>query len=443
MMKLKVFTGAFIALLMGFSQSYAADTTLKFDFGNGKTEKGYTKVTADNAYSEESGFGFDFTSKPENGKRCMKGALNGDFVTSDQPYYFSVKLPEGNYKVTFTLGDVKGKSNTTIKAESRRLMLEEIETGKGKLVKKTVTINVRTPRIDDKQNIKIKKREVGYLNWDEKLTLEFNGPKPSVTAVEIEPVDDVTTVFLAGNSTVTDQDKEPWASWGQMITCFFKPNVVVANYAESGEALHSFKGARRLAKILSVMKPGDYLFIEFGHNDMKRKGEGVGPWLSFSDLLREFVNQARAKGGIPVCVSPMNRRRFDTNGKVVNTHGEYPDAVRAVAKELNVPLIDLHYVTRELYEAWGVEKSKGAFVHYPAGSFPGQTKAFADNSHFSNYGAYQIAKCILQGIRDNKLDLAKSIVDGLPTYDYGHPDAMEEWKLPYSTRADLEKPDGN
>lgn len=441
-MKKYVFTGALLALLLGFSHAYAVDTNLKFDFGSGKTAKGYTKVTSENIYSDETGFGFDFSSSAEEGKKCLKGALKGDFMASDKPFYFSVKLPEGDYKVTLTLGNCEAESNTSLKAESRRLMLEEVKTKKGELIKKSVIINVRTPRINDKESVGIKKREVGYLNWDNKLTLEFNGPKPSVTAIEIEPAK-VPTVFLAGNSTVTDQDMEPWASWGQMVTAFFKPEVVVTNYAVSGSALVSFKGSRRLKKILSVMEPGDYLFIEFGHNDMKRKGDGIGPWLSFSDLLREFITKAREKGGIPVCVAPMNRRAFDENGKVKNTHGEYPDAVRAVAKEMDVPLIDLHYVTRELYEAWGPEKSKCAFVHYPARTWPGQFQRLHDNSHFNNYGAYEIARCIVQGIKDNNLKLADYLLEDIPTFDYGHPDPVEEFKVPHSTRSEILKPDGN
>lgn len=437
-----IFKGVFYALLLSAVPMFSA-SPLKFDFGNGKTQCGYTKVDSETVYSDSLGYGFDYGTTAISDKRHKKGNLRSDFVKSDKPFYFSVKLPEGNYKVTFTLGDQRGKSNTTIKAESRRLMLEDIITQKGEVVTKSVIINVRTPRISDTERIRIKKREYSYLNWDDKLTIEFTGSNPVVSALEIEEVGHVPTVFLAGNSTVTDQDTEPYASWGQMITRFFKPEIVVANYAESGEALASFKGAKRLDKILSLMQPGDYLFIEFGHNDMKRKGEGIGPWTSFSDLLREFVTRAHEKGGIPVLIAPMNRRTFDENGKVTNTHGDYPDAVRKVAQDMHVPLIDLHYVTRELYEAWGPEKSKGAFVQYPAGTFPGQTKALADNTHFNNYGAYQIAKCIIQGIKDNKLDLEKYLVDGIPTYHYGKPDSMEEWHLPYSNRSDVEKPDGN
>src|SRR5690606_7282391 len=117
--------------------------------------------------------------------------------------------------------------------------------------------------INDRDSIRLKSREFGYLNWDDKLTLEFNGSRPAVNAVEIVPVQDVTVVFLAGNSTVVDQELEPWAAWGQMIPKFFTQDVVIANFAESGETLKSFEAERRLEKISGLMKKGDYLFIEF------------------------------------------------------------------------------------------------------------------------------------------------------------------------------------
>ncbi len=111
------------------------------------------------------------------------------------------------------------------------------------------------------------------------LTIEFNDSLPKVCAVEITPNKTATTIFLAGNSTVVDQGREPWASWGQMIPRFLVPSkVVVANYAESGEALNSFVSARRLEKILSLMKAGDYLFVEFGHNDHETKRRRYRPF---------------------------------------------------------------------------------------------------------------------------------------------------------------------
>src|SRR5690606_29250168 len=113
--------------------------------------------------------------------------------------------------------------------------------------------------------------EHGVLHWDDKLTLEFNGARPAVRTIEIAPSPEAVTVFLLGDSTVTDQPHEPWNSWGQMLTRFFQPGVAVANHAESGESLKGSLRARRVRKVLESISPGDYVFIQFGHNDMKDK----------------------------------------------------------------------------------------------------------------------------------------------------------------------------
>jgi lysophospholipase L1-like esterase len=227
-------------------------------------------------------------------------------------------------------------------------MVESFTTAKGKVTAVEFTVNIRDSLIRDAtgnvvNRVKLKQRELDYLHWDNKLTLEFVGDSPKVCGLEITPNTTATTVFLAGNSTVVDQDKEPWAAWGQMIPAFFEgKKVAIANYAESGEALNSFISARRLEKVLSLMKPGDYLFIEFGHNDQKQKGEGIGPFTSYKKNLQYFVSEVRKKGGIPVLVTSMHRRNFDSTGHIVNTLGEYPEAVRQTAREENVALIDLN-----------------------------------------------------------------------------------------------------
>lgn len=429
--------------IVSLSASAQNSTLYKFDFGNGKVAKGYTQVKSDMLYNADRGFGFDYNTQPESVVRKGK-KVTSDFCTSSKPFYFSVDLPEGNYDVKVILGDTKGTSKTTIKAESRRLFINGCETNEGEMVSKTFTVNVRTPKIDDNTSIRLKKREYGYLNWDNKLTIEFNDSRPCIAAIEITPNTTGSTVFLAGNSTVVDQDKEPWAAWGQMITNFFNPKeIVIANFAESGESLASFKSARRLAKVLSIMKPGDYLFVEFGHNDMKRKGEGIGPWLSYTDLLKEFVTKAREKGGIPVLVTSMHRRSFNEAGEIENTLGDYPAAVRKVAEDMNVTLIDLNNMSKVMYEAWGPQESKKAFVHYPANTWPGQTKKLQDNTHFNSYGAYQIAQCIITGIQKANIDLVKHIKADFTPFDPAEPDAIDEWQLPISPMAGNEKPDGN
>ena len=217
--------------------------------------------------------------------------------------------------------------------------------------------------------------------------------------------------------------------------------MAVANYAESGRTLRSFKGERRQAKLLAGVKPGDYVFVQFGHNDMKEKGPGVGAFTSFSDSLRSLVADVRAKGGRPVLLTPMNRRKFD-GGSVVQTFGDYPEATRRVAAELAVPLIDLQAMSKPLYEAFGPDRSTLLFVHFPAGTFPGQDKPLRDDTHFRAFGADQIARCVVQGVRDLHLPLAAEVRDTVPSFDPSRPGDPAAYDLPASPVAAVVVPEG-
>ncbi len=428
--------------------SLGQSTSFKFDFGSGKAATGYTQVTPESKFSYEKGFGFDQGSVVESVDRGGN-ALTGDYITSSKPFYFSVKLPEGNYDIKLILGDTKGTSATTVRTECRRLMLENIRTTKGKLTAQTFTVHVKDSLVRDANGtviskVKLKEREISYLHWDNLLTIEFNDSLPKVCAVEITPNKKATTIFLAGNSTVVDQDREPWASWGQMIPSFLVPSkVVVANYAESGEALNSFVSAKRLEKILNLMKGGDYLFIEFGHNDQKQKGDGIGAFTSYKKSLQFFISEVRKKGGIPILVTSTHRRNFDSAGHIVNTLGDYPAAVRQTAKEENVALIDLNEMSKTLYEAWGEKNSIKAFVHYPANTFPNQKDALKDNTHFNAYGAYELASCIVSSIKQQHLPLAKYIRKDFMMFDPAKPMAFEKFYWPQSAFVSSGKPDGN
>jgi len=413
-----------------------------------KTAKGYININSGSKYTEATGYGFtngsQVTTVDNNGNE-----LTGDYITSTKPFYFSVKLPDGNYDVKLIMGDTKGTSATTVRTECRRLMLENIRTTKGKIATQNFTVHVKDSIIRDANSkptskVKLKEREILYLHWDNKLTIEFNDSLPKICAVEITPNTSATTIFLAGNSTVVDQDKEPWAAWGQMLPRFFAPGkAVVANYAESGETLSSFKSARRLEKVLSLMKAGDYLFIEFGHNDQKQKGEGIGPFTSYKKSLQFFISEVRKKGGIPILVTSMNRRSFDSTGHIINTLLEYPAAVRLTAKEENVALIDLNDMSKILYEAWGPQQSIKAFVHFPANTFPGQTTKLEDNTHFTPFGAYELANCIISSIKKQNLPITKLLRKNIPAFDPARPTDFKTFYWPMSSFVTGMKPDGN
>jgi lysophospholipase L1-like esterase len=406
---------------------------LTYTFGSGGAEN--IHVPATRLYADGAGYGFDLAEPPVD----VSGAC-----IADRAFFFSADLPEGDYDVTLLLGNPSHAAEITVRGESRRLFLEKIKTRKGEYSEQSFTVNIRNKRLSADREVRIKPREARKLNWDGKLTLEFNGVHPGVRSVRIRRAEKPLTVFLCGNSTVVDQDNEPWCGWGQMIPRFFRRGISFANYAESGEAANTFIAAGRLEKLLTQAKAGDYIFVEFGHNDQKQKGEGKGAWLSYTQSLRTFITEARKRGMKPTLLTPMNRRTFDENGKVVNSHGEYPDAVRKLAADENVPLIDLHKMSATLYEAWGEKLSVKAFVHYPAGTFPGQAKALEDNTHFNAYGGYEIAKCVVEGMRENRLaDILQFLRPDYAPFNPAQPDEAEQLSLPLSPFTEIEKPDGN
>lgn len=406
-----------------------------FHFGTAVKSGNATLITAPVLYTSETGYGFDFNT-------VSNINISKKYFSTEKPTYFSVKVPEGNYQVEVVMGSNEKECNVTIKAESRRLFLDQLVIKKGKEVTKVFNVNIRNTKIDEHTHMSIKDREKDDLNWDDKLTLEFLGTV-AVKSIKITKRDDLTVVYLAGDSTVTDQDIEPWASWGQFITNYFDGSVVVANYAYSGSALSSFKAAKRLQKILSVIKPGDYLIVEFAHNDEKIKGAENGARGSYSDLLKEFAEAAKEKGAIPILNTPTQRRAFNSDGTLKPTHGDFPDAIRAVAKTNNYSLIDVTQMTTTLYEKWGDSPSRNAFVQYPANTFPGQEKALEDNTHFNSFGANEVALCVIKGIQELNLPLKKHILKETPSYNPNKPNFISDWTLPMSSRFEIAKPDGN
>ena len=415
----------------------AGQTVQHFTFGAATSAK-RTPVRGDDIYTGESGFGFE----PGATVTCFAGnAKASGNCSSAKPFYFSARVPEGNYRVTITFGARQGPTWNVVKAELRRLMLQDIITASGQFLTRSFIVNVRRPKFlkgavkspaaDNAFEVNLKERErtSEQWAWDEKLTLEFNGPNPTITSIEIERVE-VPTIFLLGDSTVCDQPGEPYASWGQMLTRFFDDKAAVANHAESGESLKSSLAAKRLDKVLSQMRRGDFLLIQYGHNDMKERGLGIGAFTSYKASLKHFVDEARKKGGIPMLITPMHRRTFDANGKIANSHGDYPEAVRQLAEEERVPLIDLHEMSKDLYEALGPVNSGRLFKE-------------GDGTHHNAYGAYQLAKAIVQSIRDQRLPLAKYLIKGIPSYDPKHPDAFESFSIPASPAVAHAKPLGS
>lgn len=419
----------FLTLALCAAISPSAET-LRFDLTGAKHPKeGHIPVGQNTVYTDSAGYGYDF--------------IPGWDGKSDRPYFFSAAVPDGNYRVTVTLGSKKSAGSTTVRAEARRMMIENAATRKGETRRETFIVSKRDDRIDDKDRVKLKAREKGCINWDGKLTLEFNGAAPRVSYIEIEPAPEVPTVFLCGNSTVVDNQAEPYTGWGQMLPQFFNDSVAVANYAESGLTASVFLSQGRLRKALTQMKPGDYVVVEFGHNDQKQKGPGSGAYYNYAYSLKQFIDNARRKGATPILVTPTRRRDFDSEGHIRDTHGDYPAAMREIAAREGVFLVDFQEQTKTLIEAMGVEGSNKLFVHCPAGTYEGQEADIADNTHFSNFGAREIARIFINAIAGSGLPLGSQIKEGCESFDPAAPDDPEKYIYHMSPFVLTNKPAGN
>jgi len=404
----------------------ASAADLRFSFG-GSVEQGFTPVAANAGYEAKTGYGFVTPA-----------------ATPEAPSIFAVDVPEGNYEVVLRFGDPNKTTSTTVKAEARRLMLEKVDTQPGQFETRTITVAVRRPEISGGGKVSLKKGEDASADWDEHLTLEFNGKQPGVASVEVKPATDAPTLFIAGDSTVTDQPREPWSSWAQALPRFFAPGIAVSDNAWSGLTLASFEGQHRLEKILSQLKKGDYVLVQFGHNDQKDKGKDAGPYTSYKANLRKYITAIREKGGNPVLVTPMERRRWDGNTPKP-TLSDFATAVRQIGWEQSVPVIDLNAMSLKLYEALGPEGSKSLFVYAPANTYPGQKDALHDDTHHNVFGGYELARCIVEGIKANVPELAAHLAKDVGTFDPSHPDAPQKFDIPRtpSTAAPIEKPAGS
>ncbi|MBI2513897.1 MAG: rhamnogalacturonan acetylesterase [Opitutae bacterium] len=377
-----------------------------------------TQPAALAAFTPANGAGFDLGTRPHD----------------NAPFYFSVAVPEGNYRVTVVLGDAAAPSATLVRAESRRLMLETVRTAAGEFATRTFIVNVRDTALPPPpanapgaSAVALKPRERDSFTWDEKLTLEFNGPAPRVRSIRIEPVD-VPTVFLLGDSTVTDQRADPAASWGQMLPRFFRADIAVANHAESGETMKSFLAEHRLAKVLSLARPGDWVLIQFGHNDQKSNWPQTyaEAHTTFRAYLKAFVAEAKLRGVEPILVTSPERRTFASDGKIRSTHGDYPAVVQQVATEENIPCLDLRAASVAFYEALGPQRAPLAF-----------NDGGKDATHHNSYGAYVLAACIADAIKRDAPALAAHLAEDFAGLDPHHPPAIDSLAFPASpTRTD-------
>ncbi|WP_413789598.1 rhamnogalacturonan acetylesterase [Metabacillus rhizosphaerae] len=218
-------------------------------------------------------------------------------------------------------------------------------------------------------------------------------------------------IYLAGDSTVANCPKHeaPMAGWGQVFQTFFNEKIIVFNEALGGRSSNSFIEEGRLRTILEHIQPNDYLFIQFGHND--QKFYGTEPYSTYQYYLSQYITGAREKGAHPILLTSVHRRKFDKNGKLENTLGEYPLAMIQLAERKDVPLIDLWSKTKSLYEALGEEESRKLFTMFLPNKHPNYPDGIEDNTHFCEAGAYEIAKLVIEGIKELELSIGSYITD--------------------------------
>jgi len=221
---------------------------------------------------------------------------------------------------------------------------------------------------------------------------------------------DPVTIYLAGDSTMAEKlpEKRPETGWGEKLQQHFDPAAVrVENHARNGRSTRTFISEGRWEAVTERLRPGDYVFIQFGHNDQSEdKPDRYTPPEDYRANLVRFVAEVRARQATPVLFTPVMRRRFDAEGAFYDVHGVYPGIAREVAVEHGVALIDMHRTSRATIEGYGVEKSKKLFLHLAAGESANYPEGLEDNTHFSPRGAELMAGLAVDGIREQKLGLA-------------------------------------
>lgn len=213
------------------------------------------------------------------------------------------------------------------------------------------------------------------------------------------------TIYTIGDSTMADKknpEENPEHGWGQILPLFFNESVVISNHAVNGRSTRSFIDQGLWDNVYEKLKKGDYVFIQFGHNDQKANDSTryTNPHTTYRHNLMRFVTEALQKGANPVLFSSIVRRNFNEQGTLVNTHGEYPMETCLVAEAMDVPFVDLQYLTEQLEESYGVEGSKKLHLHFEPGEVSYYPEGKNDDTHLSKLGATEVAKLVVNELKN-------------------------------------------
>ncbi|EKF55360.1 rhamnogalacturonan acetylesterase [Galbibacter marinus] len=224
------------------------------------------------------------------------------------------------------------------------------------------------------------------------------------------------TIYTIGDSTMAnkpDTEQNPERGWVQMLPAFFNQDITIVNKAINGRSTRSFIDEGRWKEVYQMLQPGDYVFIQFGHNDQKEKSPDryTNPHTAYRHNLIQFVTQSRSKGAIPILFTSIVRRNFNTQGTLIDTHGSYPLEVRLVAQQYKVDFIDLQYLTEILEMSYGVEKSKELHLHYTEREIPYFPKGKQDDTHLSVKGATEVCKLVVEQLKASTHPLSNYLIE--------------------------------
>ncbi|AIQ18502.1 hypothetical protein H70357_18695 [Paenibacillus sp. FSL H7-0357] len=357
-----------------------------FDFGTDPAAG--TTAVQDTLYAQATGYGFEKTSGI---------TVDANHVSLPENAKFAVDLPNANYKVTLKLGDDARDSNVGVKSEFVQKLA-------------VTSVNAGEPRIYS--------YDVALV--DGQLEFIFSGTAIDVQEIIIEKYPEqspgaATTIYLAGDSTMQSYSsmQAPQEGWGQQFGRYFANGVVVQNDAIGGRSSKSFMVDGRLDTILERIKPGDFFFISFGHNDASAGiPDRYASPADYKTYLARYVNGARQRGATPVLLTPVGRRDFNTVTQEFNvSFPEYVNAAKEVAEELGAPLVDLSQLSVTYYDKIGLSATEKIFLYANPGEYPKYPNGVGDNTHFSSYGAQVIAALVAGAVKDMDLSISPYVID--------------------------------
>lgn len=368
----------------------------RFDFGQGVAAEGYIPINEQNVYSEELGYGFSSMEGIVWGQNNDADPVKNDYAIPQPATEFKLDLPAGDYRVTVIAGDSQSASRTGIIAESMQKV-----------------------QIPETEAVGYMERTFDLALIDGQLNISFNGSSPKINAITVDKLPErqsgsQPTVYLAGDSTVQTYDEywKPEAGWGQMINRFFTSDVLFDNHAIGGRSSKTFFTEGRLDNILRSIRPGDYLLIQFGHNDATISvPERYTSVPDYKQYLKTYVNGTRQRGAEPVLVTPVGRRSFnEATGKFNVSFPEYVQGMKEVAAELNVKLVDLSALSIAFYDEIGFEATRSVFLHTDPGVYPAFPNGSTDDTHFQEYGAIQLARLVAVAISELNLPISQYVI---------------------------------